>query len=156
MMNSAQCPACHFNNIIIGCLSNSRITLAKQPKWVDGLKPSVVVEMNKCQQWTRMWLWSPKSEAHTRPHIGHGVPPVVIGSFAALLWRSLAFAIHRRWSSSNFLAAFWTVARHPDLLAAAVSSSFGWIPAHFRLDLRLSLYLFLGRPWLHLPWDSSP
>ena len=31
-----------------------------------------------------------------------------------------------------------------DLLVAAVCSSFGLLPAHRRLDLKLSLYLFLG------------
>ena len=49
--------------------------------------------------------------------IGHVVPPVVIGAFVALLRRSLAAAIHRRRTCSKFLAALWTVARHPDLLA---------------------------------------
>ena len=72
-----------------------------------------------------MWLCSPNLEAHTRLQVGHVMPPLVIGAFAALLWRFLAAAIHRRGSFSKFLAALLTFTRHPNLLAAAVSSSFG-------------------------------
>ena len=86
-----------------------------------------------------------------RLEIGHGLPPVVIGLFAALFRRSLAAAMHRRWLFSKFLKALMVVARHPDLLLVAVSSSFGSMPAHLRLALRSSLYLFLGRPGLRFP-----
>ena len=72
-----------------------------------------------------MWLCSPNLEAHTRLQVRHGMPPLVIGALAAHLRRSLAAAIHRRRSFSKFLTALLTFTRHPDLLAAAVSSSFG-------------------------------
>ena len=85
-----------------------------------------------------------------RLRIGHGVPPVAIGLFAALFRRSLAAAMHRR-RFSKFLVALMVVARHPELLLAAVSSFFGSMPAHLRFALRLSLYLFLGRPRLRFP-----
>ena len=83
-----------------------------------------------------------------RLQIGHGVPPVVIGLFAALSRRSLAAAMHRWRLFSKFLVALMVVARHPDLLLAVVSSSFGSMPALLRFGLRLSLYLFLGPPGL--------
>ena len=91
-----------------------------------------------------------------RLKIGHGVPPVVIWLFAALFRRSLAAAMHRRRLFSKILVALMVVARHPDLLLAAVSSSFGSMPAHLRLALRLSLYLFLWRPGLRFPSVNSP
>ena len=87
--------------------------------------------------------------------IGHGVPWVVIGLFAALFRRSLAAAMHRR-QFSKFLVALMVVARHPDLLLVAVSSFFGSMPADLRFALRLSLYLFLWRPGLRFPSVNSP
>ena len=91
-----------------------------------------------------------------RLQIGHGVPPVVIGLFATLFRRSLAAAMHRRRLFSKFLVVLMVVARHPDLLLAAVSSSFGSMPAYLRLALRLSLYLFLGRQGLRFSSVNSP
>ena len=91
-----------------------------------------------------------------RLQIGHGVPPVVTGLFAALFRRSVAATMHRRRLFSKFLVALMVVARHPDLLLAAVSISFGSMPAHLRFALRLSLYLFLGRPGLRFPRVNSP
>ena len=46
-----------------------------------------------------------------RLQIGHGVPPVVIGLFAALFRRSLAAAMHRRRLFSKFLVGLMVVAR---------------------------------------------
>ena len=74
-----------------------------------------------------------------RLQIGHGVPPVVIGLFTAFFWRFLAAAMHRRRLFLKFLVALMVVPRHPDLLIAAVSSSFSSMPAHLRFVLRLSL-----------------
>ena len=91
-----------------------------------------------------------------RLQIGRGVPLVVIWLFAAFSRRSLAAAMHRRRFFSKFLVAVMVVAHHADLLLAAVSSSFGSMPAHLRLALRLSLYLFLGRPGLRFPSVNSP
>ena len=72
------------------------------------------------------------------------VPPVVTRLFAALFRRSLAAEMHRRRLFSKFLVVPMVVARHPDPLLAAVSSSFGSMPAHLRFALRLSLYLVWG------------
>ena len=79
-----------------------------------------------------------------RLQIGHGVLPV-------LFRRSLTATMHRRRLFSKFLVALMVVTCHPDLLLAAVSSSFGLMPAHLGFASRLSLYLFLGRPGWRFP-----
>ena len=77
--------------------------------------------------------------------IGHGVPWVVIGLFAALFRRSLAAAMHRR-QFSKFLVALMVVARHPDLLLVAVSSFFGSMPADLRFCFKVILVSLFVAP----------
>ena len=86
-----------------------------------------------------------------RLQIGHGVPPVVIGLLLPFFGDLVLLRCTDGGCSSKFLVALMVVARYPDLLLAAVSSSFGSMPAHLRFALRLFLYLLLGRPGLRFP-----
>ena len=98
-----------------------------------------------------MWLRSLTFDVHMWLQIGHGVALDISVVFAALLRRSHTSAMVRLRSLSKFAAVLMTIARHPDLSAPALSNSFGSRPAHFRYDVRLSLYFFLGRPCLCFP-----
>ena len=99
--------------------------------------------------WDWRWLLRLKLDAQAR----HGRRLVVGADAITFVWRWSQAA--ENWSQRSISKLDCLVRAHQSILSVAANSSFWCKSSYFKLALRLSLYLFWGRPWLQLLADRS-